>query len=252
LTSGNYTITFNTGSLTIGKAALTITADNKSKTYGAADPTFTASYAGFVNGETATVLGGTLTFARAPGENVGSYLITPSGQTSGNYAITFNIGSLTIGKAALTITADNKTKTYGAADPAFSASYAGFVNGETATVLGGTLTFARAPGENVGSYLITPSGQTSGNYTITFNTGTLTITGGVQIITSKLSVIGVGQISITWNSVSNSTYRVQFKNDLNTILWSDLNGDILATGNTSSKTDVMTSPHRFYRVQLLL
>src|SRR5207249_1509042 len=101
---------------------------------------------------------------------------TPSGLTSTNYSITFNTGSLTITKAALSVTADAKTKTYGAADPAFTVTYAGFVNGDTAAALGGTLSFARAPGENVGSYFITPSGPTSSNYTIAFNTGTLTIT----------------------------------------------------------------------------
>src|ERR1019366_8144908 len=104
--NGNYTISFTGNTLTITKAALSVTADAKTKTYGAADPAFTVTYAGFVNGETSAVLGGTLAFARAPGENVGSYLITPSGQTSGNYAITFNTGTLSITKAALSITAD--------------------------------------------------------------------------------------------------------------------------------------------------
>jgi hypothetical protein len=179
LTSANYTITFNTGSLAVTPAPLSVTADAKSKVYGAADPAFTVTYSGFVNAETATVLGGTLAFSRAPGENVGSYLISPSGLTSANYSITFNTGSLTITKAALSVTADVKTKVYGAADPAFTATYSGFVNGETSAVLGGTLAFIRAPGENVGSYLITPSGQTSGNYTITFNTGTLGVTKAV-------------------------------------------------------------------------
>ena len=63
---------------------------------GAVNPVFTATYAGFVNGETAAVLGGTLVFARAPGEGVGSCLITPSGLATGNYAIAFNTGMLTI------------------------------------------------------------------------------------------------------------------------------------------------------------
>jgi subtilisin-like proprotein convertase family protein len=183
LTSGNYAITFNTGTLSITQAALSVTADARTKTYGATDPALTVSYAGFVNSETPSVLGGTLAFTRAPGESVGSYLITPSGLTSGNYAITFNPGALSITKAALTVTADNKTKTYGATDPAFTASYVGFVNSETPTVLGGTLAFARAAGENVGSYLITPSGLISGNYAITFVNGTLTVTPAPVLMT---------------------------------------------------------------------
>jgi len=35
----------------------------------------------------------------------------------------------------LTITADNKSKVYGSAVPALSASYAGFVNGDTFAAL---------------------------------------------------------------------------------------------------------------------
>jgi hypothetical protein len=34
------------GTLTVGKALLTVTADNKSKTYGEADPAFTFQYSG--------------------------------------------------------------------------------------------------------------------------------------------------------------------------------------------------------------
>ena len=249
-TSGNYAITFNTGLLTITKAALSVTADTKTKTYGAVDPTFTATYSGFVNGETPAVLGGTLAFTRAPGENVGSYLITPSGLTSGNYTITFNTGSLSITKAVLSVTADTKTKIYGAADPAFTVSYAGFVSGETPAVLGGTLAFTRAPGENVGSYLITPSGLTSGNYTITFNTGTLRITAPVPLILS-LTRTSPASVSILWSAATNGNYRVQYKTDLNVSIWTDLVGDVLATGSTASKTDILTTSNRFYRIQVL-
>ena len=51
LTSANYTITFVKGTLTVTKATLTVTAENKTKLLNAANPTLTASYTGFVNGE---------------------------------------------------------------------------------------------------------------------------------------------------------------------------------------------------------
>ena len=245
----NYTINFTGGTLAITPVALSITADAKTKTYGAADPVFTVTYTGFVNGETTVVLGGTLTFARAPGENVGGYLITPSGLTSGNYTIAFNTGTLTILKAALSITADAKTKIFGAADPAFTATYSGFVNGETPAVLGGTLAFTRAPGQNVGSYLITPSGQTSGNYVITFNTGTLTITAPAPLL-FPLALVGKTNVVISWSAVSNGTYRVQYQPVLNATNWTDLLGDVTATGSTASKTDSLTTTNRFYRVRV--
>ena len=248
--NGNYIISFTVNTLAITKAALSVTADAKTKVYDAADPAFTVTYTGFVNSETAAVLGGTLAFGRAPGENVGSYLITPNGLTSANYTITFNTGSLGITKAALSVTADAKSKTFGTTDPVFTAAYAGFVNSETPAVLGGTLTFTRVPGETVGAYLITPSGLTNVNYAITFNTGTLTITAPAPLML-PLTRVGTTNIVITWSAVSNGTYRVQYNPVLNTTNWTDLIGDVIATGSTASKTDAMTTTNRFYRVRVL-
>ena len=94
-------------SVTINQAPLSCTADNKSVTYGDAAPTYTASYSGWVNSETQTVLSGSLAFAcdYSAGSNVGDYTITPSGVTATNYDITFNTGTLTVNKAASSITA---------------------------------------------------------------------------------------------------------------------------------------------------
>ena len=107
---------------------------------------------------------------------MGNYAITPSGLTSDNYDIAFVDGELEITKKALTITAEDKTKVYGAADPAFTVTYDGFEFSDDVTDLGGILAFARALGENVGNYVITPSGLTSDNYDITFVAGELEIT----------------------------------------------------------------------------
>jgi hypothetical protein len=186
--------------------------------------------------------------------SVGPYTITPSAATGGtfttaNYAITYATGPLTVDPAALTVTADDKTKVYGAADPSFTASNAGFANSETPAVLGGTLTFTRAPGESVGDYPITPSGLTSGNYTITFNSGTLTITAPAPTILS-LTGTDTPNVTIEWSAVSNAIYRVQSTGDLNVTNWIDLNGDVTATGSTASKTDSATGTNRFYRVQV--
>lgn len=112
--------------------------------------------------------------------NAGNYVITPAGLTSGNYDITYAIGALTINKAALTVTAGNAAKVYDAI--AYSGgngvTYSGLVNGESGSVLGGALTWSGSSqgGKNAGSYIITPVGLTSDNYSITFGNGTLTIT----------------------------------------------------------------------------
>ena len=48
----DYTIKFVNGTLTVTPASLVITAVDKTKVYGAALPTLTASYSGLVNGDT--------------------------------------------------------------------------------------------------------------------------------------------------------------------------------------------------------
>ena len=142
-------------------------------------PTYTANYSGFVLGENENELGGSLQFActYAPGSAAGEYTITPSGLTSGNYAITFTPGTLTVSKKALTVTADNKTVTYGDAVPTYTASYSGFVLGEDEGDLGGTLTFGCAyePDSPVGTYPVSVGGLSSDNYSISFQNGVLTV-----------------------------------------------------------------------------
>jgi subtilisin-like proprotein convertase family protein len=130
----NYSITLVAGTLTINPAGLTITANNQSRTYGSANPTLTASYSGFVNGDDAGDLDTqvSLSTTATVGSPVGSYPITASGAADANYAITFGNGTLTVNPAALQITANNQAKTYGSANPTLTASYSGFVNGDDA------------------------------------------------------------------------------------------------------------------------
>ncbi|UCS93781.1 gliding motility-associated C-terminal domain-containing protein [Echinicola marina] len=183
-TSGNYTISYVDGNFEINQAALTVTADDKSKVYGETDAALTVSYAGFVNGDDETALGGTLDVSRAAGEDVGTYAITASGYTSGNYTISYVDGNFEINQAALTVTADDKSKVYGETDAALTVSYAGFVNGDDETALGGTLDVSRAAGEDVGNYAITASGYTSGNYTISYVDGNFEITQAALTVTA--------------------------------------------------------------------
>src|SRR5262249_20223522 len=137
--SANYTIEYASGTLTITPATLTITADNKTKTYGSANPTLTLTYSGFVSGDSAASLTTPPTVATTAtaASAVGMHPITVSGGAgvSGNYEVTYVNGTLTVTAATLTISADNKSRIYGAANPPLTATYAGFVNGDTAANL---------------------------------------------------------------------------------------------------------------------
>ncbi len=183
LTAANYTIAYTDGTLTVGKAPLTVTAGNTSKTYDgvAFSGGNGVTYAGFVNGEGTSVLGGTLAYGgTAQGAvNAGRYSIAASGLTAANYTIAYTDGTLTVGKAPLTVTAGNTSKTYDGV--AFSGgngvTYAGFVNGETASVLGGRLTYGGAAqgAVDAGSYAIAVSGLTAANYDLAYADGILTV-----------------------------------------------------------------------------
>ncbi|HMD95960.1 MAG TPA: MBG domain-containing protein [Terriglobia bacterium] len=176
----NYTITYVNGTVTDSAAALAITANNASRAYGAANPNFAATYSGFVNGDTASSLTGTLTCTTAATASspAGPYPITCSGQTLTNYAITYSPGTLTVTAVPLTITANNTTRGRGTANSTLTATYSGFVNGDTASSLTGTLacTTTATAGSPAGPYPITCSGQSSTNYNITYSAGTLTVT----------------------------------------------------------------------------
>jgi len=180
LTSANYTINYASGLLTITQAALTVTANNAARLYGSPNPAFSASASGLVNGDTLSSIGATPTCSTpaTAASPVGSYTITCTGPASAtNYTIAYQPGTLTITPAPLTITANNATKILHAPNPPFSASYSGFVNGDTPASLTGTLTCTTTAttASDVGSYPITCSGQSSTNYAITYVAGTLKI-----------------------------------------------------------------------------
>lgn len=182
-TSTNYNITYNDGTLTIIKASLTITADNKTKDYNGIVYSGTNSITlnGFVNNETISVLSGSISYSGTflTGTSCGDYTIIPSGYSSNNYDITYINGKLTINKVTLTVTAVNKSKSYdgNVYSGSYSVTYSGFVSNETSTVLGGTLSYGGTSqtGINAGTYDITPSGLTSSNYLFNYVNGTLTI-----------------------------------------------------------------------------
>jgi len=185
----DYTSTTATTSITVAPAALTVSAYSVSRPYGAANPLFTASLSGFVNGDSAASLTGTLscTSAATLASAAGTYAINCSGLSSSNYTMSFVPGTLTITAVPLTITANNQTRQYGAPNPAFNVSYSGFVNGDSSTVLSGTLncTSTANTASPVGTYPINCGGLAGSNYTIVYSPGSLTVTQAVAAIAAN-------------------------------------------------------------------
>jgi hypothetical protein len=99
---------------TISKNSITLTADPQRKVYGETDPTLTYKITSGILMGTDTLTG---SLSRATGESAGTYVIS-STLANANYNVIFAPANLTIGKKAITVTADAKSKSYGATDPA--------------------------------------------------------------------------------------------------------------------------------------
>jgi subtilisin-like proprotein convertase family protein len=183
--SSNYTPSYVAGTLTVDPAPLGILADDKSKVYGSANPPLTASYFGFVNSDTPASLDTPVSLNTAADDSspVGDYAITATGAADHNYSITFTNGTLSVTRAPITVTADNKTKVYGAPLPELTATYTGFVLAQGTNDLPtlATVTTVATASSPVGTYPITASGAASPNYLFAYVAGSLTITQSLTV-----------------------------------------------------------------------
>ena len=188
----NYRVTYaNPGTFTITPKVVTVTAKNLSKVYGARDPELQATVTGLVGTDTITY-----EITRQPGQDAGTYVISPSGDTKqGNYNIKYVNGTFTIRPRNLTVTPNSFTKYYKEKDPTFTAKVTGAIKGETVSY-----TLKRERGEATGTYTITASGEAEqGNYKVTYKTGKLTITDREKLIPEySAHVQGLG-----WTSAGN-------------------------------------------------
>ena len=208
LGAANYTFTFVNGTLTVTQAVLTVTANNASRAYGTANPAFTSTITGFVNGDTqaSAVTGApSLTTPATTASPAGPYPITAAAGTlaAANYSFTFVNGTLTVTQAVLTVTANNSSRTYGTANPTFTSSITGFVNGDTqaSAVTGApSLTTTATAALPVGMYPIAAAVETlaAANYTFTFGNGTLTV--------NKATPGSGGAAAVTVSPPNPSTY----------------------------------------------
>jgi hypothetical protein len=149
-------------SFTISVQSASVTANAKSKTYGALNPVLTATVGGIVNGD---VLNFSLTTDASQYSSVGVSNIFVTLGSNPNYNVNTTNSTLTISQASMTITANSTNKTYGTAltlgTGAFTAI--GLTNGDTIGVV--SLAASGVPtgdtaGATVGSYTITPGAAT--------------------------------------------------------------------------------------------
>ena len=253
------------GSVVIGidRRAIAVAADNKSKVYGSADPTLTYSI-------TSGSLAGTDKFfgslERDAGENAGSYIIRKgtlgigsdesiaaasaasslySSKTSNvirdgltNYTISYQAGSLTVSRKAITYTIQNVTKPYLEELDLSPITFQTGVNGENLTLK--LESAGNLPKAAVGDYPLTgtvddgidPNAGIVDNYDVTVVEGILTAT----YERARLLVLGADTNSSveSWVKVIDlkpgvvpTTFRAYepgFRGGVRVVL-ADLNGD---------------------------
>ena len=170
----NYNVHFESGSLVITKAPLSISAGNYTKKQGDAMPVFKASYAGFKNGENESVLTKQPVFsceaneASAPAE----YAVTISGAEAENYDISYEQGRLTVVEAdAVVVRAKSYSRQYGDDNPVFEFETEGAALDGTPEIVCSAV--ANSP---VGSYTIEVKQGSIKNYNVHFESGSLVIT----------------------------------------------------------------------------
>ena len=146
--------------VTIAPAPVTVTAENKTKVYGEADPALTATITGLISGESESLI--TYTLSRDVVEDVGNHTITPAGDAlQGNYDVSFVTGTLTISKKTVGITWGETSFDYTGSPHVPTATATGLVFGDE---IGITVTGEKT---NVGVHTATASaltGTKKGNY----------------------------------------------------------------------------------------
>lgn len=197
--AANYEFVAGSGVLTVNKAPVDVYLNAATRYYGDADPQFTATYQGLKNGETA--LPGLYPVSNTnPYSPIGNYVISAGGGTTfQNYLPTFYAGVLTVAPRPLTVTAHDASRTYGASNPLLGTTVSGATAWDAAQAASFWVGETRATQRSdAGSYAITPAlnpyGDSRfdnlGNYTVSFQPGTLTVNRAlVQIRANPVSMV---------------------------------------------------------------
>jgi hypothetical protein len=185
--TANYTLVQPTLTANITKKALTVTATDKSKTYGDANPALTVTYNGFAGTDNADSLttAPIATTAATQFSNATTYSIVPAGGVAANYTFSYINGTLTVNKAPLDITANDTSRKEGEQNPVFTLSCSGFKGTDNSAAID-VLPSATCTADSTsvaGDYDIVLAGGSDNNYILALHNGKLTITPATAIST---------------------------------------------------------------------
>jgi len=209
---GSFGASSGTGNLIVNKAVLTVTANNASKFYNTTNPVFTASYSGFVNGDTQAALSGapSLITTAITSSSAGNYPITAAAGSlsAANYSFSFVNGTLTVTPAStITSVASSTNPSYGTS-VTFSAAVAS--SGGTPT---GMVTFM--DGATVLGTGILSGGTTYITSTLGLGSHSVTATfGGDTNFATSTTLSGVNQVIMPDGKLAGGTGAVDINDAL--------------------------------------
>ena len=235
----NYSDATATYTLKVTPRTVTLTSETASKPYDGdplTRPVVTVTGDGFVDGEVTDIKATGSVTNVSEGSVTNTIVYTTTDEfVEDNYNITKAEGKLSITPLAVTVTAKDYTKYVGEKDPAFEATVTGTINNDTVSY-----TISREKGETAGTYSITPAGaEAQGNYTVTYNAGTLTINRRPYIppvnppITDKITVEITGNSdSVVYDGTEHSVkdYTVKISDSRYTEKDFTFSGKALASG----------------------
>ena len=214
--SDNYEFVYSNGTLSIGSVNTELTvASIESKTYGDlpfALPSVTTNnnrgeITYTVADENVAVIADGRVHIRGTGETT---LTVRQSATDSHTAAEVTI-PLTVSKAVLTVTAENKECRQGDEMPGLTYVYKGFVTGEDETVLSAVPEISCEVSETVqaGTFLITVSGGEATNYDFSYKSGLLTVSTYVPTQLSVASIEGktYGDLPFALPSVTTNNNR---------------------------------------------
>jgi hypothetical protein len=87
-------------------------------------------------------------------------------------------------------------------------------------------------------------------------TATNSFTVIVNVTSNNFRIVSItisnGIALVTWTSISNNFYRLQYINSLSSTNWNNVTPDVMATNQTTSMTNALgNAPQQFYRVMLV-
>lgn len=223
-TTRNYEVKqYQNGILTVTKAPLVLTANDKTRLYCEINPQFDYTVTGLRNNDTNDCITTSPSFNCLANQdsNAGKYEIIPANAFAKNYEFEYKSGTLTVNQRPLTAGVGDYSRKYNTANPEFEVEYIGFVNEEDSSVLShpATVSCEATQISDVGSYTLTPTGGEAINYIITqYHTGKLTIEKAEQTLTWNQDLSNIDLYSqIALNATSDAGLPVTYEMSPNNV-----------------------------------